>query len=53
MPRPDLDPVLEMDFNIDLNKIESLITSLNKKEFLNKFTLRRNTCTGQNRNVTG
>jgi len=32
--------VFEMIFDMDLNRIEALITGLNKKDLLNKFTIR-------------
>jgi site-specific DNA recombinase len=34
MPLTDLEPVIEMDFEMDLNKIEALITGLNRKNLL-------------------
>jgi len=35
-PRPDLDLFIEMQFDMDINRIEAVISSLNNKELLNK-----------------
>ena len=37
MPLTDLEPVIEMDFEMDLDKIEALITGLNRKKILSNY----------------
>jgi len=39
MPLIDLEPVIEMDFEMDLDKIEALITGLNRKNLLSNSGL--------------
>ncbi|MFC1567476.1 recombinase family protein [Thermodesulfobacteriota bacterium] len=40
-PLKDQDPLIEMDFRMDLNAIESVITGLNKRDLLDKFNKER------------
>jgi site-specific DNA recombinase len=46
-PQTDRQPVIEMDFEMDLDKMETLITNLNKKKLLTNYDIYRNNLQAQ------